>query len=123
MTELEIQTPAVAQKPVWYKNKLILLMFLATLIALLTSFIALKLYNSSSALLDVSRNDYASIRGQIDSNKVDKFEDTGTLDIDSIDQFLNIYDEQMKKTAVDQFNSKSVTNKSLGLKVIPDNYN
>lgn len=123
MTELEIQTPAVAQKPVWYKNKLILLMFLATLIALLTSFIALKLYNSSSALLDVSRNDYASIRGQIDSNKVDKFEDTGTLDIDSIDQFLNIYDEQMKKTAVDQFNAKSVTNKSLGLKVIPDNYN
>ena len=113
--------PVPDEKRGWYRTKFFLLIIGATMIALLSTSVALVLYRTSgTAPIDLSSSRYADVRDQIDSDDLTTFSSHGALDDRDLEKFEKIYDEQVKKTQVDQFGSSALDNASIGLNDIPD---
>jgi len=91
----------------WDKHRLSLLLILTVLIALTMTVISMFAYNASgTAQLDLSRPGYLSVSDKVDkTDKITEYSSFGSVNKDSINEFIKLYDEQAAKTkAVDAFN-------------------
>lgn len=105
----------------WYRQKFAILIMGAIMLAVVLTSISLYLYNTSiAAQLDLSQPGYESVRAGVEDNDIQSFESTGVITRDTIDQFEQLYNEQMTKTKSNQFSSNALTNRALGLSKIPD---
>lgn len=91
----------------WDKHRLSLLLILTVLIALAMTIVSMFAYNASgTAQLDLSRPGYQSVSNKVDkTDKITEYSAFGSVNKDSINEFIKLYDEQAAKTkAVDAFN-------------------
>ena len=91
----------------WDKHRLSLLLILTVIIALAMTIISMFAYNASgTAQLDLSRPGYQSVSNKVDkTDKITEYSSFGSVNKDSINEFIKLYDEQAAKTkAVDAFN-------------------
>ena len=91
----------------WDKHRLSLLLIITVLIALVMTAVSMIAYDASgTAQLDLSRPGYSSVSDKVDrTDKVTEYSGFGSLDKDSINEFIELYDAQAEKTkAVDAFN-------------------
>ena len=91
----------------WDKHRLSLLLILTVIIALAMTIISMFAYNASgTAQLDLSRPGYQSVSNKVDkTDKITEYSAFGSVNKDSINEFIKLYDEQAAKTkAVDAFN-------------------
>ena len=91
----------------WDRHRLSLLLILTVLIALAMTVISMFAYNASgTAQLDLSRPGYLSVSDKVDkTDKITEYSSFGSVNKDSINEFIKLYDEQATKTkAVDAFN-------------------
>lgn len=91
----------------WGEHRLSLLLIGTILIAIFLTIVSVALYNiSGAAQLDLSRPGYKSVSDKVDTNtKIEAYSSSGSVNKDSIKQFITIYDEQaMKAKGVDAFN-------------------
>jgi len=90
----------------WGRHRFSLLLIITVSIALVLTVISMAIYNSSGAAqLDLSRPGYRSVSDQVDSGTtIDGFSATGPVNVDTIKEFMKLYDEQANKAkAVDAF--------------------
>lgn len=79
----------------------------AVVISLISVTVSLAIYNlSGSAQLDLSRPGFQAVSDQVArTNTIDEYSGSGDVTLESIDEFLKLYDEQAAKAkAVDAFN-------------------
>lgn len=91
----------------WAQHRFFLLIIATIFISLVLVVVSMILYNvSGDSQLDLSRPGYQSVSNQVErGSDIEGFEASGTVTIEVIDEFLNLYDEQAAKaTAVDAFN-------------------
>lgn len=91
----------------WDKHRLTLLLILAVIISLALTVVSMIAYNvSGTAQLDLSRPGYRSVSDQVDKNdNITEYSAFGSINKDSINSFIELYDEQAGKAkAVDAFN-------------------
>ena len=91
----------------WDKHRLSLLLILTVLIAFAMTIVSMFAYNASgTAQLDLSRPGYQSVSNKVDkTDKITEYSAFGSVNKDSINEFIKLYDEQAAKTkAVDAFN-------------------
>lgn len=104
--------PAIVKIPneplsFWDKHRLSLLMIITIVIALIMTVISVIIYNSSGAAqLDLSRPGYRSVSDQAGkSDTIDTYSSSGPVNTQTIEEFMDLYDEQAEKAkAVDAFN-------------------
>ena len=117
MTEPDIhnEKPAVALP--WYRQRLLLLVVGSVIIALLLVVIAMAIYVSSGAAqLDISRPGYQSVQDQVDTTTFESFPSTGSVDTETIDDFLELYDKQTGRVdSNDVFSEDALADKALGI--------
>lgn len=105
----------------WYRQKFVVLIMGATLLALSLTGVSLYLYSTSiAAQLDLSQPGYESVRADVEDSNIQSFNPSGVITSETIDQFEQLYDEQIAKTKSNQFSSKALTNKAIGISKIPD---
>lgn len=91
----------------WDKHRLSLLLIITVIIAIIMTSISVVIYNNSGAAqLDLSRPGYRSVSDKVDENdSIDTYSAVGTVNKDSIEEFMKLYDAQAAKAkAVDAFN-------------------
>lgn len=91
----------------WDKHRLSLLLIVTVVIALILTVVSMIAYNvSGAAQLDLSRPGYSSVSDQVDkSDKITEYSAFGSVNKDSINEFIKLYDQQADKAkAVDAFN-------------------
>jgi len=91
----------------WDKHRISLLLILTVLIALTLTVVSMFAYNASgTAQVDLSRPGYLSVSDQVDrEDKITEYSSFGSVNKDSINEFIKLYDEQAAKAkAVDAFN-------------------
>ena len=91
----------------WDRHRLTLLLGATIIISIVLTVVSMMLYNiSGAAQLDLSRPGYQSVSGQIDTEtKIDTYSSSGSVNKETIQEFMVLYDEQAKKAkAVDAFN-------------------
>lgn len=91
----------------WARHRFMLLIVASIIISLVMVSISLAAYNlSGTAQLDLSRPGYRSVSDQVETqNRIDGFSSFGSVSLDTIDEFIFLYDEQAEKAkAVDAFN-------------------
>lgn len=96
-----------AELSFWDKHRLTLLLILTVIIAIILTVVSMTLYNiSGAAQLDLSRPGYQSVSDKVDKEtKIDGFDATGSVDRETIKNFIKLYDQQAEKAkAVDAFN-------------------
>lgn len=105
----------------WYRQPAIWLITLSVLFALLSTSLALYLYNASGiAQVDLSQPGYETVLQDIDQAENLSFQASGPITQDTIDQFTKLYDQQASKTETSLFKSNALSNKSLGIRGIAD---
>lgn len=100
----------------WDRHRLSLLLILTVLIAIVMTVISVVIYNSTGASqLDLSRPGYRSVSGEVETvDKIDTYSASGPVNKDTIDKFMNLYDEQANKAkAVDAFNGDPLNPETL----------
>ncbi len=98
------------------RHRFIVLLVAAILISLVLTAISLTIYNSSGAAqLDLSRPGYRSVSDQVEQDTTFKeFSSSGSIDKETIQQFLKQYDERAAKAkAVDAFSGDPLNPKTL----------
>jgi hypothetical protein len=91
----------------WGRHRFSLLLVLTVLVAIALTVISMTLYSiSGAAQLDLSRPGYQSVSNQVDTEtKIDTYSASGSVNRDTIQEFMQLYDEESKKAkAVDAFN-------------------
>lgn len=91
----------------WDQHRLSLLLIMTVIIALIMTVVSIAMYNTSGAAqLDLSRPGYRSVSDQIEQgDAIDTFTASGSVDKETIEEFIELYDEQAEKAkAVDAFN-------------------
>lgn len=91
----------------WQKHRFFLLVTAAIVAALTLVTVSLVIYNlSGSAQLDLSRPGYQAVSDQVSrDDSIDEYSASGDVTLETIDEFLKLYDEQATKAkAVDAFN-------------------
>lgn len=89
------------------RHRFMILIGLTILIALILTVVSVIMYElSGTAQLDLSRPDYQSVSDQVDSdNQIKDYSAIGPITTDTVNEFLELYDEQADKAkAVDAFN-------------------
>ena len=102
----------------WQQHKFMVLVAATIVLSLMLVGVSMWLYNSSGAAqLDLSRPGYQSVRDQVDyGNDFAGFPASGPLNQEAIDQFRNMYDEQLSEiTAIESFGGNVMSDTSLGL--------
>lgn len=90
----------------WDRHRLSLLLVLTVLIAIVMTVISVIIYNvSGAAQLDLSRPGVRSVSSQVEkSDDIDTYSSSGTINKESIQEFMRLYDTQANKAkAVDAF--------------------
>lgn len=114
-------TLASAENIPWYRQKFVVLILGATILALIMTGISLYLYSTSVAVqLDLSQPGYESVRSEVEDSSIESFSPSGVITADTIYQFEKLYDEQVAKTETNQFSSNALTSKALGIPKIAD---
>lgn len=87
-------------------------------IACLLVVVSLQLYSSSGAAqLDLSLPSFDGVRDKILTDTPMNFPSTGALDTKSLNDFRNLYDEQVKQTGGGNgFNTPALDDTSLGIR-------
>lgn len=91
----------------WDRHRFSLLLILTILIAISLTVVSMTIYTISGATqLDLSRPGYQSVSDKVDTEtKIDTYSASGSVNTDSIREFMKLYDEQANKAkAVDAFN-------------------
>ena len=91
----------------WQKHRFFLLVSASIIAALTLVTVSLAIYNlSGSAQLDLSRPGYQAVSDQVfRHDSIDDYSASGDVTLETIDEFLKLYDEQAAKAkAVDAFN-------------------
>lgn len=91
----------------WDQHRLSLLLIITVIIALIMTVVSVAMYNTSGAAqLDLSRPGYRSVSDQIEqTDTIDTFSASGSVDKETIEEFIELYDAQAEKAkAVDAFN-------------------
>jgi hypothetical protein len=91
----------------WGEHRIALLLIFTVVTAIVLTIISMTLYNiSGTAQLDLSRPGYQSVSDQIDTTtKIDTYSATGSVNTETIREFMTLYDEQARKAkAIDAFN-------------------
>lgn len=91
----------------WDRHRLSLLLILTVIIAIAMTIISVVIYNSTGAAqLDLSRPGYRSVSSEVETaDKIDTYSASGPVNKDTINQFMDLYDEQANKAkAIDAFN-------------------
>lgn len=91
----------------WDRHRLSLLLIVTVIIAITLTFVSVAIYNSSGAAqLDLSRPGYRSVSDKVEkADKIDTYSATGAVNKETIEQFMDLYDEQATKAkAIDAFN-------------------
>lgn len=116
MTEEDLLADAKRLTP-WQQHKFMVLVGLTIVISLFLVMIALNLYQSSGAAqLDLSRPGYESVRKQASrTSDFTGFPSTGPLDSEALGTFRTLYDEQVKKAALDSFGGDVMADGALGI--------
>ena len=117
MTEEELVAEA-KELGRWQQHRFMSLVAVTIAISLVLVCISLWLYNSSGAAqLDLSRPDYQSVREQANhSNDFTGFSASGEINKEALDEFRELYDEQMKEaTAIESFGGEVMTDAALGI--------
>lgn len=101
--------PTEGEEPLgyWARHRFLLLIIATIVISLVLVSISLAAYNlSGTAQLDLSRPGYQSVSGQVETeDRIDGFSPFGSVSLDTVDEFISLYDEQAEKAkAVDAFN-------------------
>jgi hypothetical protein len=108
MNEFEVNNPAESSRMSKLSQHRFLLLIIGTvIISIVLVAVSLFIYNTSgSAQLDFSRPGLESVSKQVERNRqTQDFPTTGTITTGTIDDFLNLYDDQSAKAkAVDAFN-------------------
>lgn len=89
------------------EHRFVLLLGIAVVISIGLTIVSMTLYAvSGTAQLDLSRPGYQSVSNKVDKEtKIDTYSASGSVNKDSIQEFMKLYDEQSKKAkAVDAFN-------------------
>lgn len=100
----------------WGRHRLSLLLICTVIIALIMTVISVVIYNSSGAAqLDLSRPGYRSVSGQVEqTDNIDSFSASGSVNKDVIEGFMKMYDSQADKAkAVDAFNGDPLNSETL----------
>lgn len=98
---------AIDESTIWMRHRFALLLVSSILITLVLTVISMVIYTQSGAAqLDLSRPGYRSVSSQVEKdNTVDSFSATGSVNKDTINQFIDLYKTQAEKTkSVDAFN-------------------
>ncbi len=91
----------------WDRHRISLLLILTVIIAIVMTVISVVIYNSTGASqLDLSRPGYRSVSSEVDTaDKIDTYSASGPVNKETINEFMDQYDEQANKAkAVDAFN-------------------
>lgn len=91
----------------WDRHRFSLLLIITVIIAAVLTVVSMTLYSiSGAAQLDLSRPGYQSVSDQVDTDtKIDSYSASGSVNKETIEEFITLYDEQAKKaTGVDAFN-------------------
>lgn len=105
----------------WYRQQLFWLVIGAIVISLIMTAVSLQLYKSSGAAqVDLSRQDYRDVRENIEDINITTFSAEGTVEAETVDEFLEIYDAQIAKTKTNQFKSDALSDTALGLEELGD---
>lgn len=91
----------------WDRHRLSLLLIITIIIAVTLTVVSVAIYNSSGAAqLDLSRPGYRSVSDQVErTDTIDTYSATGSVNKDTIEEFMKIYDSQASKAKkVDAFN-------------------
>lgn len=91
----------------WDRHRLSLLLILTVLIAIVMTSVSIIMYNSSGAAqLDLSRPGFLSVSDKVEeTDEIDTYSSSGSINKDNIEAFMKLYDEQASKAkAVDAFN-------------------
>lgn len=102
---------------VWMHNRLVILLVTTIAIAAVLTVVSMVIYTKSGAAqLDLSRPGYRSVSSQADKgDTIDSFSASGTVNKDTVTQFIQLYDDQAKKTtSVDAFNGDPLNPEVLG---------
>ncbi len=113
----DTQTEAVVHIP-WYRNNLLRLVVGSITIAILLVMFSMALYTSSgSAQLDLSRPGYQLVRDQVNqSGAFQSFPASGSVDRETLDEFLELYDKQtLPVSGSDAFSSSALDAQALGI--------
>ena len=102
------------------RNRFLMMIVLAIVLACLLVATSLALYNSSGAAqLDMSRPGYQDVRSQVDNS--DGFQDyssIGLVDLDAVAEFKSAYAKQAAKVeSVDAFGGDPLSPEALGLEL------
>ena len=122
MTNIPPIQPDVTEMGFWDKHRLTLLLILAVIISLALTVVSMIAYNvSGTAQLDLSRPGYRSVSDQVDKNdNITEYSAFGSINKDSINSFIDLYDEQAGKAkAVDAFNGDPLNPEVLEFGVTP----
>lgn len=93
--------------PFWARHRFMLLIIGTIIISLAMTAFSLMLYDTSgSAQLDLSRPGYQSVSDQVERNdSITTYEANGRVNLETIDEFIELYDEQAEKAkAINAFN-------------------
>lgn len=118
MTE-ETEHASIHDGPVpFYKRDIILFISGSVIIAFLLVLVSMALYNSSGAAqLDLSRPGYQSVQNQVDSkDKFESFPATGAVTDNVLDQFIKLFDRQVKPVSnTDAFSPAALEDQALSI--------
>lgn len=103
------KTPETPVEPTSFiaEHRFVLLLAIAVVISIGLTIVSMTLYAvSGTAQLDLSRPGYQSVSNKVDKEtKIDTYSASGSVNKDTIQEFMKLYDEQSKKAkAVDAFN-------------------
>lgn len=102
-----IQASSEEEDAFWGRHRLGLLLGSSVVITLVLTVVSMVIYNvSGAAQLDLSRPGYQSVTSQIEpDDEIDSFSSSGSVDEDTIKDFIKLYDSEAKKAkGVDAFN-------------------
>lgn len=91
----------------WARHRFFLLIIMTVIMALALVVVSMAMYNiSGAAQLDLSRPGYQSVGNQVERNAdIEGFEASGPVTAQTLEDFLEQYDEQAAKaTAIEAFN-------------------
>lgn len=118
MSEDEIPVSERTGPLPWYRQQIVLFIGGSIIMAFLLVLASMALYASSGAAqLDLSRPGYKSVQNQVDQNdNFESFSASGPVTKDTLDQFLKLYQKQVKPVDnADVFSPDTLDDQALGI--------
>lgn len=104
------------------RQRFVVFIVASIIVAMTLVVVSMGLYASSGAAqLDLSRPGYQSVQDKLGrSDTFESFSATGPVNNQTIDQFLNLYDRQVKPVeGTNPFSSEPLSDHALGIDAVP----